>query len=137
LYRESATGTTPLELSQDIYTASQATDPPGIVENEYAHYSGQHYLTTSITYKSSTLFIKDKDVLPEESKKRTWEICAGADLAMRKEKREVKRRIVSLLEANEVAKRLSPSKRDCSHWAVDPIDAQGKADHLLQWIQYL
>lgn len=44
---------------------------------------------------------------PEESKKRTWEICVERDELLG----ERKRRLVSLFEANEVARRVAGLKR--------------------------
>ncbi|TVY29345.1 Uncharacterized protein LHYA1_G001351 [Lachnellula hyalina] len=101
LYRENSTGRTPLEMSRDKWIASCAENPPSIsVRNPHAHY-------TLIQRSASDFVKKDVDRLGD-SAKRTWEICAKADEEASDGMR--KRRLVSLLEANEVAKRVAGSK---------------------------
>jgi len=103
LYRENATGRTPLEMSRDIYIASCASNPPSISTNNNTYYPGQNDYNSLVNRATST-FVEKEDDAPEESKKRTWEICAQADEGASGEMR--KRRLVSLFEANEVAKRV-------------------------------
>jgi hypothetical protein len=110
LYRENATGRTPLEMSRDIYISSRVSDPPNIATPGHQAYGAGQTDWNFITNKPPQDFLPKKPV-PEESKKRTWEICEGVDADMEKEGKERKRRLVSLFEANEVAKRVANIKR--------------------------
>ena len=53
----------------------------------------------------------DEEDIGEQSKKRTYDVCTEVDEELKKEGKERKRRLVSLYEANEVAKRLAGAKR--------------------------
>ncbi|KAL3418919.1 hypothetical protein PVAG01_09140 [Phlyctema vagabunda] len=103
LYRENATGRTPLEMSRDIYTASCVENAPNV--STTTNYHPGQYDHTSIVHRSAQDFMK-QDTGPEESKKRTWEICEGTDHKTENEHSR-KRRLVSLYEANEVARRVA------------------------------
>jgi hypothetical protein len=93
-------------MSRDIYIASQVNNPPNINKfiwhNHY--YPGQHDNSTVVNRAPETFIVKKG---PEESKKRTWEICVERDKSLG----ERKRRLVSLFEANEVARRVAGLKR--------------------------
>lgn len=138
LYRENATGRTPLEMSRDIYTASQVAKPVELNSGfHHRYYPGQQDYN-SIIHQPSSNFAK-KDDQPEESKKRTWEICVEMDSQMGKEGKERKRRIVSLFEANEVAKRIaSVNKHKCGGNQVvvngGLVDGEGKEDLISGWM---
>ena len=147
LHRENATGRTPLEMSQDIYVSSSVADAPNM-SSHFNYYHGQHD-SNSLFNKAARNFAPPKLVLDEEpedwcriDKKRTYEICMEIDNELRQEGYEGeakrKRRLVSLFEANEVAKRLAGMKR--SHGGKQLIangylvDVQGKPDVVSQWL---
>lgn len=72
----------------------------------------------------------------EESKKRTWEVCQGKDEEMVKERAERKRRLVSLFEANEVARRVAGLKRGSAGGQVvvnGGLVEEGKPDVVSEW----
>ncbi|KAL2074939.1 hypothetical protein VTL71DRAFT_8719 [Oculimacula yallundae] len=138
LYRENATGRTPLEMSRDMFIASQVGNPMSIGNSITYYYPGStdHDF---ITNKSPSEFIV-KEAEPEDSKKRTWEICAGVDAEMREtgDEDKRKRRLVSLFEANEVAKRVTNLKRGYGGGQVvvngGLIDGEGKTDVVSEWM---
>lgn len=94
-------------MSRDIYIASQVNNAPNISNHSYGyHYHpGQHDYNSVVNRAPESFIVKEG---PEESKKRTWEICAERDGLLG----ERKRRLVSLFEANEVARRVAGSKRN-------------------------
>jgi hypothetical protein len=93
-------------MSRDIYIASQVNNAPDINNSGYRrHYhAGQHDYNAVVNRAPETFIVKKG---PEESKKRTWEICVDRDESLG----ERKRRLVSLFEANEVARRVAGLKR--------------------------
>ncbi|TVY75886.1 Uncharacterized protein LSUE1_G007435 [Lachnellula suecica] len=134
LYRENATGRTPLEMSRDIYIASCAENPPQIGASHHSIFYGQHN-SQSVLNKPASDFAKKEDE-PEESKKRTWEICMEADAKVGVESK--KRRLVSLFEANEVAKRVagSRSRYGGQQRVVNGglVDGEGIPDIVSEWL---
>ncbi|KAG4440717.1 hypothetical protein IFR05_003811 [Cadophora sp. M221] len=140
LYRENATGRTPLEMSRDIYIASQVENPLPVCTNANMHYSHGQTDYNSIINKSPSFFAV-KEPEPEESKKRTWEICAvvDAEISEAGDKEGIrKRRLVSLFEANEVAKRVANLKRGYGGGQIvvngGLIDGEGKTDVVSEWM---
>jgi hypothetical protein len=135
LYRENATGRTPLEMSRDIYIASCAEHPPSITANNNQYYPDQHNYNSLVNKPAST-FVEKEDDAPEESKKRTWEICAEADKGASDQMR--KRRLVSLFEANEVAKRVAGrnSRYGGRQRVVNGgvVDSEGVPDIVTEWM---
>jgi hypothetical protein len=108
LHRENATGRTALEMARDLYLTSAVQDPPNVFSN--SHYNPGQEDYHSIVHRSPKLFIPAKPG-PADSKKRTYEVCLEADEKMVREGQLRKRRLVSLFEANEVAKRLADNKK--------------------------
>lgn len=97
LYRENTVGRTPGEIAYDIFTNSkvEGLDPVEIDANKY--------FVKSLVEKSPELFVSDTP--PSKSRKdATWHVVQE-----HLEKSEGKRRLVSLNEANDVAKRLGES----------------------------
>ncbi|TVY32755.1 Uncharacterized protein LOCC1_G008587 [Lachnellula occidentalis] len=127
LYRENSTGRTPLEMSRDKWIASCAENPPSITT--------YHGNSSSITQKRAFEFVKKDEDSLEDSVKRTWEVCAKADDEASHDMK--KRRLVSLLEANEVAKRVAGSKsRYGGHQTVingGLVDTKGSSDIVSSW----
>jgi hypothetical protein len=102
LFRENATGRTPLELATDLYMQDIVSTPK--LEPIYKDYQPGREDNNSILYNASHFYIhKSWDVAHEpQDRKRTYEVCVQAA-----QQRPAKRRLVSLLEANEVAKRVA------------------------------
>ncbi|EPE25948.1 Ankyrin repeat-containing protein [Glarea lozoyensis ATCC 20868] len=98
LYRENATGRTPLEMSRDMYISSCVSEPIQITDNYYAQ---------SVIHRAPESFLPRNEAGAMNNVKRTYEICVEADQEMEGEGRERKRRLVSLMEANEVAERVT------------------------------
>ncbi|KAF7937481.1 uncharacterized protein EAE98_001795 [Botrytis deweyae] len=122
LYRESATGRTPLEMSHDNYISNFISNPPSV--HEYWQYHPMDFQTDTL----STYRAKQKhDAAPSyQTHSMIWEECLRVQGELKrkfddddkdenvegKTKREFtgKRRLVSLFEANEVARRLAGSR---------------------------
>lgn len=111
LYRENSTGRTPLEMARDMFAASNVENHPDLTTGFSSYSAGYHArYQIPVLNKSASQFVVE-EVLPVNSKKRTWEICDAADQEMAKQGHERKRRLVSLFEANEVAKRVAGFER--------------------------
>ncbi|KAF7901931.1 uncharacterized protein EAF01_007229 [Botrytis porri] len=121
LYRESATGRTPLEMSHDNYISNFISDPPSV--DEYWQYHPRNVNGDTL----SAYHAKQKrDAAPfYQTHSLIWEECLRVQGELKrkfdsdegensedKTKREFigKRRLVSLFEANEVARRLAGSR---------------------------
>ena len=137
LHRENATGRTPLEMARDRYLTSIVKDPPNVFSNY--NYNPNHEDHNSLVRQPASSFIPAKP-LPEESKKRTYEICLEADQSLIDEgfegESKRKRRLVSLFEANEVAKRLAGNKRGGRQWVANGyiVDQEGRSDVVSEWM---
>jgi ankyrin repeat protein len=115
LFRENATGRTPYEMAENAYLSREVfSDPPSLSvspgkqnagsRRSRFHRSGQ-YDDTSVLNKQPQSFVEDlKD--ERTGTEKVWQICQNfAHTA-----RDTKRKLVSLVEANEVAKRLASRK---------------------------
>ncbi|RDW70384.1 hypothetical protein BP5796_08781 [Coleophoma crateriformis] len=137
LYRENATGRTPLEMSHEIYIASCVENPLAMPAraNYYPGSSNQSLIVS----KPAEAFVRTGEVQsPEESKKRTWKICEGIDEQVRGGEGS-KRRLVSLFEANEIAKRVAGRNNNGgrgSHIIVNGgiVDGDVKMDVVSEWM---
>ena len=140
LHRENATGRTPLEMARDLYLTSTVQDPPNVFSSY--RYNPNHDDYTSLVHQPAVSFVPVKSQ-PEESKKRTYEVCLEIDESLVEEGYEGtakrKRRLVSLFEANEVAKRLAGNKSSGAgrQWVANgyAVDQQGKSDVVSEWMK--
>ncbi|EPS32748.1 hypothetical protein PDE_07708 [Penicillium oxalicum 114-2] len=99
LYRENATGTTPLEMAVSAWVNETTRNPPEIAsQRDRWHYS-RFQKATSYKFKSN---------VTDESEKTTSQIMLEA-CRKRATRNPAKRRLVTLYEANEVTKRLADS----------------------------
>lgn len=136
LHRENVTGRTPLEMARDLYLTSTVQDPPDVFSNYNYNPNRDDY--NSIVRQPPLSFIPSKPG-PVESKKRTYEICMEVDKNLVEEGYEGeakrKRRLVSLFEANEVAKRLAGNNRHGRHWVAHGyIVNGGRTDVVSEWM---
>lgn len=101
LYTENAVGMTALDVADNGYLADRMDHPPQV-----AHHSH----TTSVVDRSPADFLpENKDRIPDTTAAaRNWKLVHGAAAALG----PGKRRLVSLFDANEVAKRLVAQQRD-------------------------
>jgi len=133
LFRENATGRTPLEMARDAYTTSQVNKPLSTTSTHMQRYNPGRLEYDTIVQKNATDFL-DKEII-EESPKRTWEICDAVDQEVGEG--EKKRRLVSLFEANEVAKRVAAhGLRTQSGYVVNGglVDGDVKTDIVSEWL---
>ncbi|KAF1952642.1 ankyrin [Byssothecium circinans] len=95
LFRENSVGRTPFELAEDAYTYECVSYAPNVTGN---------HTQRSLVDQAAETFVKDYKQPATVDKESVWRVCrhwvAKAD-------GNQKRRIVSLIEANEVAKRLA------------------------------
>lgn len=136
LHRENATGRTPLEMARDLYLTSTVQGPPDVF-SEY-NYNPNHEDYNSIVRQPPSSFLPAKSG-PHESQKRTYEICMQVDRELIEDGYEGeskrKRRLVSLFEANEVAKRLAGNNRQGRHWIANGyIVDGGRTDVVSEWM---
>jgi hypothetical protein len=107
LHRENTTGRTPLEVASDSYLQERVKNGPSIAA-AYSYYQAlnDNSGTANLASKPPKDFLQKEEIDELSSKKRTYEICLEAA-----ERNPAKRRLVTLFEANEVAKRLVGSKK--------------------------
>ncbi|KAE8375542.1 ankyrin repeat-containing domain protein [Aspergillus bertholletiae] len=100
LYRENATGSTPLELEEDAWIFRTTSDPPNFQTCDRS-WNGRRITGANIVDMNPESFLPDS--CPR--KKSLRDVCQE-----RATDRPKKRKLVTLNEANEVAKRLAAQK---------------------------
>jgi len=122
-------------MSREIYIASQVKSPPDIMNgNHFSQYHPGKHDYNSVINRAASSFVVKAD---EENKKRTWEVCQGKDEEMVKEGGERKRRLVSLFEANEVARRVASLNRGFGGGQMvinGGLVEEGKPDIVSEWL---
>jgi hypothetical protein len=101
LHRENATGSTPLELEEDSWVLQATANPPDIPYAEGRSWRNSWTADESIVIVTPESFVTDDS----SSVKTLHDICRE-----RANSRPEKRKLVTLNEANEVAKRLATQK---------------------------
>lgn len=123
-------------MARDKHISSQVENPFSVNGggSYYDQYRPGQDDWNGIANRSPSEFVK-KDA-SEETAKRTWEICKSVDEALEKEGKERKRRLVSLFEANEVARRVAGKKGERRSAVVNGglVDGEIKQDWVSQWI---
>lgn len=116
LFRENATGRTPYELAEDAYLSKEVfSDPPSISTLPRSHYGSLNRRVVSRKVHTEGVVNRQPHEFVEEPKdlttdvERVWEVCKEFKKKAEGEGR-VKRKLVSLVEASEVAKRLAVRK---------------------------
>ncbi|KAE9978534.1 hypothetical protein EG327_007387 [Venturia inaequalis] len=99
LYRENATGRTPAEVAQDMCLATKFSDPKQL--NQPFHGYGGRYNSQDIIHRDPATFVAGEEKDERCSEQKMWDLCREVMDA-----HPQKRRLVSLSEANEVARRL-------------------------------
>ncbi|KAL4736293.1 hypothetical protein BDV11DRAFT_211341 [Aspergillus similis] len=142
LYRENAVGTTPAELAENKWIAKMTSDPPIAPNaNRWHSYQNMDLASCNTLYKSPSEFVK-KDKPTGYSKKWTERDAHGICTEVGKQQRGAKRKLVSLFDANEVAKRLAVRegsggnrryrRRRYRHSGDD--EEEEKGDEVTQWL---
>lgn len=113
LLRENATGRTPFEMAEDTQIASIVSNPPDLNAGHHAHGTRRNRKprNQSICDQQPEDFAVDLDHDPRSSKEKIWGMLQEAKKILVSEGR-AQRKLVTLNEANEVAKRLAARKLD-------------------------
>jgi hypothetical protein len=125
-------------MSREMYITSQVESPPSITDGYGNHYHPEQHDYRSVINRDAASFAVKNE--PEESKKRTWEICVEKDGELVKDGSERKRRLVSLFEANEVARRVAGLRRASGGRQVvvnGGLIEDAKPDIVSEWAQSL
>lgn len=119
LWRENATGRTPFEMARDSWMSDVFSGPPQIDSKNRRNIHRHGYYCSRISEYDSTVAPPEEfDTTPKSEKQRlaemsaaeaTWRVCER--MAQRPENRGLKRKLVSLTEANEVARRLAAREK--------------------------
>ncbi|KAG9236672.1 hypothetical protein BJ875DRAFT_524495 [Amylocarpus encephaloides] len=130
LYRENTTGRTPLEMARERYQTSCVENPISLLHNQSGNYE--------FLNRPSKQFLPTYQKGNGESRKRTFEICEAIDCENVKDGVDRKRRLVSLFEANEVAKRVDgrSSRHGGNQMVVNGgiVERQGTRDVVSEWL---
>lgn len=127
-------------MSREIYLSSLVAEPPSAPTRFYYHsYLIDHDFITRRPAAKFAPKVKDEEDIGEQSKKRTYEVCVQVEKMLvageHEGKYQRKRRLVSLYEANEVAKRLAGVKRDSSHVVSNGrVLEDAKPDVVSEWM---
>lgn len=112
LLREDATGRTPYEIAEDEFISSLVSDPPilNLAQREYPSGSKRRFQTLSICDRDPETFLADLDRDLRSSREKIWDLLQETKTKLLREG-DSKRRLVTLNEANEVARRLAGKTR--------------------------
>ncbi|KAL4871430.1 hypothetical protein BDV12DRAFT_28672 [Aspergillus spectabilis] len=136
LYRENAVGATPAELAENKWIAKMTSDPPKAPAIGDRHsYRGMNLKACYVVDKAPQDFVKK--VTRSYTERDIYKICSpeGVEAVSRK------RKLVSLGDANEVAKRLALSKNGSGGWRSrrrryrrGDDEEENETDEVSQWI---
>ncbi|KOC16985.1 ankyrin repeat protein [Aspergillus flavus AF70] len=121
LYRENATGNTPLELEEDAWTLKATSEPPSFRTRDRS-WNGRWITDANMVDVDPESFLPD--LRPPEKSLR--DVCHE-----RASGRPEKRKLVTLNEANEVAKRLAAQKS--SRWGQRQSQGFTETDQVARW----
>lgn len=121
LYRENAVGRTPLEVARDFVTAENFAMPSTIRP------PGTENSVGSLVNRASETFVEKKDRDDQKTKPTAkeivWKICAEVRAGS-----PGKRRLVSLNEANDVARRLGEKYSPSRYFSIQARDDDEEVD---------
>ncbi|KAJ4332923.1 hypothetical protein N0V95_009544 [Ascochyta clinopodiicola] len=107
LFRENASGRTPYEMAEDAHLARDVfQDPPAVGRKDRHRYYNQGP-TSDILERRPETFVEGAKNNERDLTEEVWDVCKEFESKIG---RGTKRKLVSLLEANEVAKRLAGKK---------------------------
>ncbi|KAF7594363.1 hypothetical protein BBP40_009344 [Aspergillus hancockii] len=125
LHRENATGSTPLELEEDAWVLKATSNPPETPTiTEGSSWRNTWAVNATIVDSTPESFLTDD----RPSEKSLREICRE-----RGSSRPEKRKLVTLNEANEVAKRLATQKSKPSSWGWRGRRENSEQDVVSRW----
>lgn len=128
LFRENASGRTPYEMARDAWLARSVFNAPPKIQADpprYRYYGAPP--TSKIVCRSTESFVRGHRDAREES---VWDVCREFG----ERSRSVKRKLVSLMEANEVAKRLAAKRVRFEVESVGECDEErGVSDEVERW----
>ncbi|KAL1645066.1 hypothetical protein SLS61_008499 [Didymella pomorum] len=129
LFRENASGRTPYEMARDAWLASKVFNgPPNIQGEQTQRYYGQPP-TSKMVCRSMESFAPGYRNVRKES---VWDVCKE----FKEKSQSGKRKLVSLIEANEVAKRLAAKRQRAVVERDEGVDEErGTSDEVDRWFQ--
>lgn len=154
LHRENATGQTAAELAEVQWVSNVTSDPPELPASSMnmRYWQREKDENKCIVERSPECFVaKEEESEGKSGEAKIWEFCKGriekrkADDGIEEEgsgnRRETKRRLVNLLEANEVARRLAARQNQSSrmvrfrgsHDDEKEKEEEKKSDEVSQW----
>ena len=130
--RENATGRTPYEMGEDSAIAAVCSNPPQL-SNHYATQSARRgrYVTDLVNRDAKT-FVEVLDEDPRNARESVWDMLKATKTKL-EEQGIARRRLVTLNEANEVARRLAASRASNRHVVV--LNDRGEQDHQMGMVE--
>jgi len=129
LFRENATGRTPYEMAEDAFLSKEVFhDPPSLIPSSDPHggrnpryYSYRTVASVGLVAQAPHTFVEEGEAEARSKTKKVWHVCKEfADKTP-----GTKRKLVKLVEANEVANRLAVHKQSRSE---DEAERENKAE---------
>ncbi|KAK7614422.1 ankyrin repeat protein [Phyllosticta paracitricarpa] len=129
LHRENATGRTPAEMAWDAHMSECFKDPPQLLRDPSSPWGSQIISVVQndqIVNRSPEKFVGEQKGKKEPSRElKMWNMVKER-MGSYKRAGQAKRKLVSLSEANEVARRLAKKQRDgmwtSSHDGIDEVE---------------
>ncbi|KAI8939569.1 hypothetical protein NX059_003333 [Plenodomus lindquistii] len=110
LFRENATGRTPYEMAEDTYLSKLVfSNPPPLEAQRYSSHSSygmQLQYSRGVVFNEPAMFVEAPTKDTRNNIEKLWLVCKE----FVDKSRGTKRKLVTLVEANEVAKRLTKRK---------------------------
>ncbi|EKG11707.1 hypothetical protein MPH_11200 [Macrophomina phaseolina MS6] len=133
LYRENATGRTPAEMAEDSWTSKCFQNPPFIPNDpSRGHYYGAEGSSVSLVTVASEKFLPKKEGSGEDIPTTVWDVCRER-LEKGQKAGGIKRKLVSLNEANEVARRLGKKQKRAITAESQDEDSDHETDEVACW----
>lgn len=141
LHRENAVGATPAELAENKWIAKM-TDGPPEGPSRWNDDNWRHYGRSTDLSSLRVIHKAPNDFVEKQSKRTNWVERDIYNLCQPKvqEEKSPKRKLVSLFDANEVAKRLAVGDRSSAHGRRyrrrynNGDDGEDERDEVAQWL---
>jgi hypothetical protein len=105
IWRENAVGRTPAEVAMGSWLQKRVSQAPGVNHGDYPYHYNMPWSMQQMLDRAPEGFVGSEAAAEKSMEARVWELCQELMAAA-----PAKRKLISLSEANEVAKRLAATQ---------------------------